>query len=291
MINETSEQTRDLILLGTDSFQEYLHDVMSNATMKLNNQLASIPANYPYKFWWDVATILLTIISAYTTHLDIRSRTFEFNAIHIFTRIWFATDILLNFIIVEQDADGTITEKRITSAAIYLTTWFPIDILSIYPWERYFLKPVIEKQNQRKFLTKWFFRSRATVKVTRFLRGKHFKVFGRVAKSTKSFGYGAKKLFSLLVRYVPKYLLFYRNMKTVIVLRVLRQVNLLRKMYVNITNDPDPSDVKKSDFRRYDEDGRLCDADNENKPLKKFMNLEENRIAIARSKSISSEMY
>jgi len=280
MIDGTSEQTRDLIFRRTDSFQEYVHGVMNNVKtkrlpfkareIKQYNQLVSITGNHQYKFWWDVATIFMTIVSAYTTHLDIRSRTFEFNAIHIFTRIWFTTDILLNFITVEQDSDGTKTQNRMASVAIYLTTWFPIDILSIYPWERYFLKPVIEKQNQRKFLTKWFFRSRATVKVTRFLRGRHFKVFGRIAKNTKRLGYGAKKLFGLLVRYVPKYLLFYKNMKTVIILRILRQVNLLRKMYVNITSDPDPINGQLSD-RRYNEDGILYDEGNFNKPFKNLL--------------------
>ena len=48
----------------------------------------------------------------------------------------------------------------------YLTTWFAVDALSMLPWERIFIRPIIITQNQRHIVAKWFRRSKAVVKVT-----------------------------------------------------------------------------------------------------------------------------
>jgi hypothetical protein len=69
--------------------------------------------------------------------------------------------------------------------------------------------------------------------VTRVLRGRHFRLFGKVAKHTRHAGVGANRLLRLLIKYVPKYLLFYRNMKGVLAVRVLRQVHWMRKFMRN----------------------------------------------------------
>jgi len=111
------------------------------------------------------------------------------------------------------------------------------------PWELLYVKPVVEMQNKRRFFQRYFFRSKAVVRVTRHLRGKHFRWFGTVAKRTKQHGIGASRLLRLIIKYVPKYLLFLRNMKAGVAVRVLRQFHWFRRFYQNIiladTEKPD----------------------------------------------------
>jgi len=131
----------------------------------------------------------------------------------------------------QQQTQQTIKLDRTSAVwARYLTTWFVVDALSLFPWERLFVKPIIERQNRRNFVTKFFFRSKGVVKVTRILRGRHFRLFGRVAKRTKSIGVGGQRLLRLIIKYLPKYILFYRNMKGVLILKTLRQIHFTRKV-------------------------------------------------------------
>jgi len=125
-----------------------------------------IPSNHPYKVLWDVFTIALTFISACNTHMAIRDRSYEFTAFFIFTETWFVVDLILNFLTEHRNSDGTLLCDGRAVWARYLTTWFPIDMLSLIPWERMYIKPIIEIQNRRNVITKWFFRSKAVVKVT-----------------------------------------------------------------------------------------------------------------------------
>lgn len=188
-----------------------------------------IPSDHPYKIAWDVCTILLSLLSAYHTHLNIQKRQFS---LHGITEIWFFIDILLNFLTEHKSSHGR-TYKAVW--ARYLTTWFVVDALSLMPWETLYVQPLFDAQKRRGFFVKSFFRTRAVVRVTRLLRGRHFKLFGQVAKQTKHAGVGASRLLHLIIRYVPKYLMFYRNMKGVLVVRVLRQVHWIRKLIKNVT--------------------------------------------------------
>ena len=56
------------------------------------------------------------------------------------------------------------------------------------------------------------------------------KYFGRLSKETKKVGVGANRLIRLLIKYIPKYILFYRNMKGVLLFRTLRQVHYFIKL-------------------------------------------------------------
>ena len=40
----------------------------------------------------------------------------------------------------------------------------------------------------------------------------------------------------MIIKYVPKYVLFYRNMKSVLVLKVLRQIHFVKKVYRGLTS-------------------------------------------------------
>jgi len=221
------------------------------------SRIIIIPSNHPYKILWDLFTVLLTFISAYTTHTSIRDRKYEFTTFAIFTEAWFILDILLNFITARQNSDGTIMCNGSAVWARYLTTWFPIDVLALVPWEGMFLTPIIEKQNRRNIFTKWFFRSKATVKVTRILKGHHYKMFGRVVNRTKKIGVGGRRLLTIIIKYLPKYILFYRNMKPILVLKVLRQIHFGRKVVRSMTKPSHEND---------EDEGKISDNDDDLQP-------------------------
>jgi len=212
-----------------------------------------------YKALWDQCTFVLTLISVYHTHIAIRDRRFEFNTFTILCQIWFTLDLLSNFFFLPvvdneeehgecggEDRTYSITDGKITTRSLsssnkspttltasyyrYVTTWFLVDLICLYPWEWKVLKPIVEKQKKRKFFVKFFFRSKAVIKVTRILKGRHFVAFGKVANNTKRIGYGSKKLLSVIIKYLPKYLLFWRNMKTVLLFKAIRQIHFLKKI-------------------------------------------------------------
>jgi len=222
-----------------------------------------IPSNHKFKLLWDVLTILITFASAFKLHEYIRDRSiYEYDAFLVFTNIWFGVDLLLNFITDHRSSDGTVMRTGREVWGRYLTTWFAVDALSLLPWERMFIRPIIIMQNRRNILTKWIFRSKGVVKVTRFLgKRKYFiKYFGKISKETKKLGVGTNRLVRLIIKYLPKYLLFYRNMKGVLLLKTLRQVHYLRKLsrglkssFVKELDDDIDVDIEDDEF--YEEDG------------------------------------
>lgn len=92
-------------------------------------------------------------------------------------------------------------------------------------------------QARRGFFKKNFFRTTAVVRVSRKLRRGHFKLFGRVAKQTKHIGVGSSKLLVRVIKYLPKYLMFYRNMKAVLVVRTLREIHWVFKVVKDLWID------------------------------------------------------
>ena len=191
-----------------------------------------IPAEHPSKVLWDVTTFLLSFANVYVTHTFIRDRKIGNSWFTTFCEAWFMIDILLNFI-TEYRSDNYALRDCRSVWARYLTTWFVVDLISLFPGEQVYVKPLFEIQNRRNFFQKNFFRSRAVVRVTRILRGRHLKMFGQAAKHTKHAGVGASRLLRLLIKYIPKYLLFFRNMKGVLAIRTLRQVHWFRKVWRN----------------------------------------------------------
>lgn len=193
-----------------------------------------IPADHPLKLFWDVATIAISLVNAYITHMAIRDRNFDtFNAFKVLTEMWFVTDILLNF--VTERKIGNVTLRTVSAAsARYLTTWFVIDVLSLVPGELLFVQPVIKQQKARGFLRKWLMRGRAVTRVSGKLlqRWNIVRSFGVAYKQRAGIG-GIARLIRCLIKYIPKYLLFFRHMKAVVWFRVLRQVHWMRKIYHN----------------------------------------------------------
>jgi hypothetical protein len=192
-----------------------------------------IPAEHPVKLLWDFLTIVLSIINAYKTHTAIRDRKFGNSALVQFSELWFVFDIFLNFV-TERQIDGVILQDFKSVWARYLTTWFVVDLLSLVPGELLYVKPIIDQQNRRGWFKRSIFRTKAVVGVTRVLRIGHVRLFGKVARHTKRAGVGANRLLRVIIKYVPKYLLFLRNMKGVVAVRVLRQVHWLRKVWLNL---------------------------------------------------------
>ncbi len=193
-----------------------------------------IPAEHPLKLLWDIMTVILSIGNAYATHSSIRDRQFGNNFFLRFCEFWFVLDILFNFVTEYKCSDGMICKEPVRVWARYLATWFVIDAVSLFPGELLYIQPIIDKQNQRGFFQKSFFRTKAVIRVTRVLRGRHFRLFGNVAKQTKRAGLGgASRLLQLIIKYVPKYLMFLRNMKAVILVRLLRQIHWVRKVWLS----------------------------------------------------------
>lgn len=187
-----------------------------------------IPADHPYKIAWDTLTMLWALLGAYRTHVRIRDRAFEQSPLIIVTEVMFTIDILLNFVTEHKTSKGEVIRDGKAIWARYLTTWFLIDILSLIPWERIYVRPLVEKIKKRNFFQKTFFRSKAVVRVSRVLRGRHIKLFGRVSKQT---GTPLRRLVALVIKYLPKYLVFLRNMKGALVVRALRFIHWLHNMY------------------------------------------------------------
>ena len=190
-----------------------------------------IPHQHPVKVFWDVCTVLLSIANAYATHMAIRDREFQSPFIR-FCEIWFVLDILLNFCVQRTTSDGTVLRTFRAVCARYLTSWFVVDVLSLIPAELLFLQPVVEAQKRRTFWQKGFFRTKAVVKVTRWLRLQHVRYLTRISQHTKrAAGIGASRLVRLAIRYAPKYILFIRKTRGVLCVRLLRQIRWMRQMY------------------------------------------------------------
>ncbi len=141
--------------------------LLQRQQQKKQRNYTLIPSNHSLKLLWDALTILLTFFSAINLHTYIRDRsTYDYDAFSVFSNIWFGIDLLLNFITDHRTSDGTVIRTGREVAGRYLTTWFAVDALSMLPWERMFIRPIILMQNKRNIVTKWFFRSKGVVKVT-----------------------------------------------------------------------------------------------------------------------------
>ena len=211
-----------------------------------------LPGDHPFKVMWDILTVLLSLFNAYLTHAAIRDR--QFNSLMVkFCEVWFVLDIILNFF-TQHSSEGRVLNSYRAVWARYLTTWFVVDVLSLFPGEAIYVQPIIDAQNRRGFFRKSFFRTKAVVRVTRVLRGRHFRLFGRVTRQTRKAGVGARRVLALIIKYVPKYLLFWRHMKAVIMVRVLRQVHWVRKVWRGLfTKQPNKDDEDDDTYIEFSE--------------------------------------
>jgi len=220
-----------------------------------------IPLEHPFKIVWDIFTVILSVVHSYLTHMAIRDRRFEPSPFISFCQACFLVDILLNFFTERKTNTGEIISSPRRIVARYLTSWFAVDLLSLFPWEVLYVKPLIEIQNRRGFFKKSFFRSKAVVRVTKHLRGKHFRWFGTVAKHSKQHGIGSQRLLRLIIKYVPKYVMFLRNMKGVVAFRILRFVHWSRRSMKNIESKPSDASTKSMSTARGDDDKSFLEDD------------------------------
>jgi hypothetical protein len=188
-----------------------------------------IPVDHPLKLAWDFFTILVSILGAYHAHTSIRDRSFGPSWTLVFCETVFFLDILLNFVTQTKTHDGVILKSLTQVWARYLTSWVVVDVISLLPWERIYLQPVIEVQKRRNFFKRSFFRTKAVVRVTRIVRGRHVRSLRRLAKTTAKVGVGITRLIRLLIKYVPKYIFFWKRMKGIVLVRLLRNFHTVRK--------------------------------------------------------------
>mmetsp|Transcript_9171 Transcript_9171/g.18370 ORF Transcript_9171/g.18370 Transcript_9171/m.18370 type:complete len:478 (-) Transcript_9171:68-1501(-) len=203
-----------------------------------------IPADSPYKAIWDVSTVLLTLYSLFLTHSHISTRNHGVTESGALVELWFVVDILLNFFTEYKSMDGNVNSDHYSAAKQYLRTWFIVDALSTVPWELWFLQPIIDSQNARGVVKKTFFRSKGVLKVTRVLRGRHFKLLGKISSRTAKFGVGTSRIVKGLIKYLPKYIQFVKRMKFVLPVRLVRVWHSWYKMGKNFVK------VQRHRFRR-----------------------------------------
>ena len=216
-----------------------------------------LPQNHPFKLFWDVCTVFLSLANAYATHMAIRDREFQSPFIR-FCEVWFVLDILLNFCVQRTTNDGTVLRTFRAVWARYLTSWFVIDVLSLFPAELLWVQPVVQAQKRRTFWQKGFFRTKAVVKVSRWLRMQHVRYLQRLSQHTKrAAGIGLSRLVRLLIRYAPKYLLFFRQTRGVLAVRLLRQFRVMRQMYRDCTTTTTTTTLKSNG------DNATCNMTNE----------------------------
>lgn len=184
-----------------------------------------IPADHPLKITWDVITVFLSFLSIYDTHRCIRDRSYEMKPLTLFVDVWFGVDVLLNFFTDYKTDNGEIIRDERSVWARYLTSWFVIDVLALFRFESILVKPIVEMQKKRGFFKKTLFRSSAILRLMKRLRRYHVQAFGRVASKAKYAGVGSRKLLRVMIKYVPKYLVFLRNMKLLVAVRLLRNVH------------------------------------------------------------------
>ena len=194
-----------------------------------------IPADHPLKVAWNVCTVCLSLVSAYLTHTSIRERDYDRTGFLIrFCEVWFLVDILLNFV-TQYRVSGKVTLACPQKVwARYLTTWFIIDVISFIPFEKIWVKPIVEMQKRRNIIQKTGRRSKVVLKIARMLRGRHVRWFNNVSRLTKHAGYGGNRLLALIIKYIPKYFVFCKNMKTVLAVRMLRQIHWVRKVMKHV---------------------------------------------------------
>jgi hypothetical protein len=254
-----------------------------------------IPADHPLKLAWDVTTVCISLFSAYFTHTSIQERDYDRSGFLIrFCEIWFLVDIFLNFVTQyrytppptigsvgvsttnmdtsgNQKSDATATNNNNPSQqpqqscivlaspqkvwARYLTTWFLIDVISFIPWEKIWVKPIVEMQKRRNIVQKVGRRSKVVLKIGRMLRGRHIRWFQHATRWTKRVvGYDGRRLLVLIIKYIPKYFTFVKNMRAVLAIRLLRQIHWLRKVMSHLYNRDTKEKEKKSATEKDDKE-------------------------------------
>jgi hypothetical protein len=199
-----------------------------------------ISATHPLKLCWDVLTVILSLANAYATHAAICNREFVRGQPFLrFCEVWFVVDIILNFGTTRQVQAGVVLYTWQAVWARYLTSWFVIDVLSLFPGEILYIQPIIEAQKRRGWWQKLQLRSKAVARVTsRLLRHKFVRTWARpvLYHSKRVVGISVVTTIRKCIYFIPKYLQFVRNMKGVIALRLLRQVHWIRNVYLSWWN-------------------------------------------------------
>jgi len=195
------------------------------------------------KILWDALTILLSLTaSPYATHASIRDRCFHhildemcskkgllpsvmflntrLNIITMCINIWFALDILLNFFHEIQRRSMVTTQGR-TIQRSYLKTWFLIDAISIMPWETILVQPSLIRQHKENVFLKILGVARAIPFVKR--RWYYVSACCRLLKYA-----GWKPM--RIIKYIPQYIVFFHEMKVVLIFRALRQIHWIQRL-------------------------------------------------------------
>jgi hypothetical protein len=135
-------------------------------------------------------------------------------------------DVALNFLTTRPQVPKTPT----SIAAKYLTTWFVVDSLALLPFERFLIQPLLDQHRRRHFLLKVAAKVKGTWMVLS-RKKQHGRWLPKIAKMT---GYRVHQILRFIIRYAPKYWLFWRTCKAIVILRVVRQVRWFNNVCWNV---------------------------------------------------------
>lgn len=211
-----------------------------------------VPASHPLKIAWDILTIILSLtVGLYTTHASMRDQCFPhllnnnctalnkgaalplfFGYFHGSTVVtlydlWRVADIVLNFLTedVNEHRNPQIPPRvKLT----YLRTWFLIDVITLLSWEVLYVQPVFNRNIKKNV----FLKAIGVTRLYLFLRAtKRWSMILRVSR--RAISMVGHKSSRKLIRYAPKYIHFALTgkMKVIVVLRIARQVRLVRTLY------------------------------------------------------------
>lgn len=234
--------------------------ITSSTIPSSQQQSRLLSPDHPFKILWDCCTLCLSLFHLYVTHVAIRDRSYGFNWTKCLLELWFVLDIGLNFI-----TEHALPNRRrlLTFQAVsfrYLTTWFWIDVLSLFPGETLFVQPVLLRLQRRRF--KIVRRLGRIVQWTRrLIANADVRLVAR--EVTRQQGLRATtRVARFLIRYIPKYWMFVRNMKAVVGLRMLRQVHWIHKLTTRLESptaeqqrQPYVDDVQVEDSFLADDEG------------------------------------
>ena len=208
-------------------------------------------SSYPtLKSAWDIGTLCLYLVSTYVTNTYIRDRgqyeTSQWDMVIKLCEVWFFLDTVMSLIafyhdhhLVNGSTSATANRNQDVSFSSRWTVfffwarvaaWFAVAVISFLPWE---LKTLLEIHKKRNPLHEAAIRTQGTIKALRHLKKWHVSAVRHVLRHTKCVGIRLVKIIEFVLFHSPKYATYYKHMKTVLVLRLFKLLQLCWQVQVS----------------------------------------------------------
>lgn len=209
--------------------------------------------SYPtLKSAWDIGTLCLYLVSTYVTNTYIRDRgqyeTSQWDMVIKLCEVWFFLDTTMSLTAVYRDhhhvnrttASAAAKRNQDVSLSSRLTAfffwarvaaWLAVAVISFLPWE---LRTLLEIHKKRNPLHEAAVRTQGTIKALRHLKKWHVSAARHMLRHTKVVGIRLVKIIEFVLFHSPKYATYYKHMKTVLVLRLFKLLQLCWQVQVSI---------------------------------------------------------